>query len=564
MNLINRVKIKAKLAIMLALSALSLVVAIGLAASMLHDKMMEERLGKLRGIVEVASGLAANLEAEAAAGHISRDEAINRFRADIHAMWYDDHGDYLFVNSMEGISIANAANPKQEGTSRLDLKDVNGKLITGSMIQALRNADEGVVTYFYPKPGQTESLPKLTFVKKFAPWNLYIGTGIYTDDIEAQFHSAILHLGLVALALIGIVAAVVFPISRSIAGPLGHLKGEMRKIADGELETEIDEVGRRDEIGEMARAVQVFKENAQQMQHLQSEQEELERKAEKEKRKAMTELADGFEAKVRGIVEALSKAATQMQATARSMADTADGARQQSTAVASGASQATANVQTVASASEQLSTSIAEIGQRVAQASTVSKKAADEGQRTNATVSGLSESAQKIGEVVALINDIASQTNLLALNATIEAARAGEAGKGFAVVASEVKSLANQTAKATDDIRAQVAAIQAETRSAVDAIQGISKTILEVNEISSSIAAAVEEQTAATAEITRNVREAAGGTQDVSRNISGVSAAVEKAGASATQVLANADELASQAQALRREVDHFLATVRAA
>jgi len=200
----------------------------------------------------------------------------------------------------------------------------------------------------------------------------------------------------------------------------------------------------------------------------------------------------------------------------------------------------------------------------VTQASTVSKKAADEGERTNATVSGLAASAQKIGEVVALINDIASQTNLLALNATIEAARAGEAGKGFAVVASEVKSLANQTAKATDDIRAQVAAIQAETRSAVDAIQGISKTILEVNEISSSIAAAVEEQTAATQEITRNVHEAASGTQDVSKNISGVSAAVDKAGQAATEVLADADELAKQSDSLRREVDNFLATVRAA
>jgi methyl-accepting chemotaxis protein len=246
------------------------------------------------------------------------------------------------------------------------------------------------------------------------------------------------------------------------------------------------------------------------------------------------------------------------------MSATADGSRQQSLAAASGANQATANVQTVAAASEELSTSITEIGRQVTQASTVSRKAADEGERTNKTVSGLSESAQRIGEVVALINDIASQTNLLALNATIEAARAGEAGKGFAVVASEVKSLANQTAKATDDIRAQVAAIQAETRSAVDAIQGISKTILEVNEISSSIATAVEEQTAATQEITRNVQEAASGTQEVSRNMGSVTEAVEQAGSTASQVLSAADRLAKQASTLRTEVDHFLETIRAA
>ena len=564
MNLVNRLKIKAKLAIMLALSALSLVVAIGLAASMLHDKMMDERIGKLRGLVEATSGLAETLEGEVTAGRISRDEAIARLRANIHSMWYDNHIDYLFVNTMEGISLANAANPQQEGTSRLALLDVNGKPIIGSMIQALRSADEATVTYYYPKPGQKDSSPKLTYVKKFKPWNAFIATGVYVDDIDAEFQSTLLHLGLVALVLIAMVAAAVFPISRNIASSLASLRDKMRKISDGELDVEITEADRRDEIGEMARTVQVFKENAQQMQHLQAEQEQLERKAEQDKRKALTELADGFEAKVRGIVDALSNAGTQMQGTARSMSDIADDARQQSGAVAAGAGQATTNVQTVASASEQLSSSIAEIGQRVVQASAVSKKAAEEGQRTNATVSGLSESAQKFGEVVAVINDIASQTNLLGLNATIEAARAGEAGKGFAVVASEVKSLANQTAKATDDIRAQVAAIQGETRSAVDAIQGISKTILEVNEISSSIAAAVEEQTAATQEITRNVREAAGGTQEVSRNISGVSAAVDKAGTAASQVLANANELAGQTQALRREVDHFVATVRAA
>ena len=564
MTFLNRLKIKAKLMVVLALTAGAIVVAVMLAASVLHQKMMDERIGKLRGIVETAIGLAQALDDQVTAGHMSRDDAIARFRDDLHAMWYDNHTDYVFANSLEGISIANASNPKQEGTSRLDNKDVYGKPIVASFIQALRNADEAVVDYYYPKPGQTEALQKITLVRKFRPWNIMVASGVYVDDLEVEFRSGLLHFGLAALVLLALVVGGMFVISRNITAPLTSLKGRMQKLAEGDVTVAVDEATRRDEIGDMARTVQVFKENAQQMQRLQVQQEEMKRKGELEKRQAMADLANTFESKVRGFLDALVRATGKMQATARSMSAVADSARQQSSAVSAGASQATNNVQTVASASQQLSSSIAEIGQRVTQASAVSKRAADEGARTNTQVSGLAEAAQKIGEVVALINDIASQTNLLALNATIEAARAGEAGKGFAVVASEVKSLANQTAKATEDIRAQVAAIQGETRSAVDAIQGISKTILEVNEISSSIAAAVEEQTAATQEITRNVHEAASGTQDVSKNISGVGTAVDKAGQAAGEVLADADELAKHSEALRREVDHFLATVRAA
>ncbi len=564
MNVLNRLKIKAKLAIVLGVSAVALVVTVAIAASILYRSMFDERVAKLHAVVELAIGVAQNLEGEVTAGHITRDEAMARFRATVHTMWYDNHQDYIMAFTMNAITIANGANPQLEGTDRSANKDTNGKLITGSMIEVLKTADEGTTTYYYPKPGQTESLPKLTYVKKFKPWDAFMATGVYTDDIDAEFRTALGHLGLAALLLMAIAGGMVYAVNRNITSSLGSLKGKMEKLAAGDLTVAIDEARRRDEIGEMARTVEVFRENAQQVAHLQQEQDELKKKGEQDKKQAMQQLAGTFETKVRGIVDGVSGAASEMQKMARSMSATADGSRQQSLAAASGANQATANVQTVAAASEELSTSITEIGRQVTQASTVSRKAADEGERTNKTVSGLSESAQRIGEVVALINDIASQTNLLALNATIEAARAGEAGKGFAVVASEVKSLANQTAKATEDIRAQVAAIQAETRSAVDAIQGISKTILEVNEISSSIATAVEEQTAATQEITRNVQEAASGTQEVSRNMGSVTEAVEQAGSTASQVLSAADRLAKQAMTLRTEVDQFVETIRAA
>jgi methyl-accepting chemotaxis protein len=384
------------------------------------------------------------------------------------------------------------------------------------------------------------------------------------DGVEAEYRGLQGRLALAWLVAIAAAAAVAFLISRHIGGSLGGLKAKMEKLASGNLAFDSSETQRRDEIGEMARTLKVFKDNALAMQRLKIDQEELKKTAERERKQALEALAGNFQRQVRGVVDAVSSAATQMQSTARAMSAGAEQTREQTLAVAAGAEQATSNVQTVAVASQELSASIGDIGRQVHEASTVARQAADEGERTNTAISGLSDAAQKIGEVVALINDIASQTNLLALNATIEAARAGDAGKGFAVVASEVKALATQTARATEDIRSQIGAIQSETGSAVTAIQSISKTILTVNQISSAIAAAVEEQAAATHEITRNVQQAASSTQDVSRNISGVSAAVQNAGTVADAVLSAADELARQAQLLGREVDGFLASVRAA
>jgi methyl-accepting chemotaxis protein len=369
---------------------------------------------------------------------------------------------------------------------------------------------------------------------------------------------------LMTLAVLVLAVGFALWIGRGISRPMTALTGIMGKLAAGDVEVEIAGRRRSDELGRMAEAVQVFKDNAVAMAKLRAEQTEIERRSETERRQAMARMASAFEANVGGIVEAVTQSAMQMQETAHSLSATADGTRQRTTVVASGASEATANVETVAAASEELSASIADIARQVTQAAHVAGAAATEGQRTNDIVAGLAAAAQKIGEVVQLIEEIASQTNLLALNATIEAARAGEAGKGFAVVASEVKSLATQTAHATGEIGAQIAAIQSETNAAVAAIGKITTTILEVNQISASIAAAVEQQTAATQEITRSVQEAAVGTRDVSSNIDGVRTALDEAGASSQQVLGAADELARQAQALRREMGEFLATVRAA
>jgi methyl-accepting chemotaxis protein len=352
-------------------------------------------------------------------------------------------------------------------------------------------------------------------------------------------------------------------IGRGISGPVVGMAAAMRRLAGGDKTVDIPAVGRKDEIGEMAGAVEVFKTNMLEAERLAAEQAA---EAEAKQRRAATldTLMQGFEAKVGQLVAALSSAATEMESTAQSMSATAEETSQQSVTVAAAAEQASANVQTVATAAEELASSISEIGRQVSQSSRIATQAVYDAKRTDATVQALAAAAQKIGDVVALISDIASQTNLLALNATIEAARAGEAGKGFAVVASEVKSLATQTARATEEIGGQIGQIQSATQEAVGAIQGIAKTIAEISEIAASIASAVEEQGAATQEIARNVQQAAQGTQDVTSNISGVRQAATDTGAAATQVLGAAGELARNAGQLTMEVDEFLTGVRAA
>jgi methyl-accepting chemotaxis protein len=351
---------------------------------------------------------------------------------------------------------------------------------------------------------------------------------------------------------------------RGISMPIGRMTGAMRRLAARDMAVVVPETGRGDEIGSMAAAVQVFKENMILAQRLATEQEGTKAAASAAQREAMNRTADGFEAKVGNLVSMLSAGATELEATARSMSGTASQANGRATKVAAAAEEAGSGVEAVASAAEQLTASINEISRQVSESSRITGQAVADAQRTDAIVRALAEGAQKIGHVVGLITNIAGQTNLLALNATIEAARAGEAGKGFAVVASEVKNLAAQTAKATEDIGAQIAQIQAATREAVEAIHGIAGTIEKVSSISLQTSAAVEQQGAATAEIARNVHHTAQSTREVTLNISGVSQAAAETGAAAQQVLGAAAELSRQAAQLTTEVGSFLVEVRAA
>jgi methyl-accepting chemotaxis protein len=364
-----------------------------------------------------------------------------------------------------------------------------------------------------------------------------------------------LFLGLAAALWIGV---------KGLSQPIARLKSAMEALAGNDLSVEVPGTGRRDELGDMARTVEVFKKNGIEVERLKGEQQVIEKRAAEQRKAEMIKMADSFEGAVGQIIETVSSASTELEASAGTLTTTAERAQQITTTVAAASEEASTNVQSVASATEEMASSVNEISRQVQESARIASEAVGQARTTTERVSELSKAATRIGDVVELINTIAGQTNLLALNATIEAARAGEAGRGFAVVASEVKALAEQTAKATGEIGHQITGIQAATQDSVNAIKEISGTIEKLSEISSAIAAAVEEQGAATQEISRNVQQAAQGTQQVSSNITDVQRGASETGSASSQVLSAAQSLSNDSNRLKLEVGKFLNSVRAA
>jgi len=554
LNLVARHSIAAKLTAMAVTGALFMVLVALTVLFIARAELGNERTEKAHAIVDAVWSIADNFKHAADSGAMTEEEARARFLAASGAIWFEGHTNYVFMYDTDtGLVVINTGNTDLVGKDLRGLKDSNGVPFASMMLDIARRG-EGTVRYQFPKGAGKIPLEKVAYVRGFGPWHLMIASAEYMTDLDATLwqmtRTVAAVIGILLLCSIGIA----WTVSRSVVKPLSRLKSRMAALSKGDLDFEAAGVDRRDEIGEMARTVEVFKSAMVETNRLRAEQSDAEQRQTQQRKADMVKLADDFEGAVGEIIETISSSSSQLEASAGTLASTAERTKGLAGMVAEAHAQGLISVQSMATATEELSTSVNEIGRQVQESARMAGGAVDQARQTN----------DRVGDVVELINTIAGQTNLLALNATIEAARAGEAGRGFAVVASEVKALAEQTAKATGEIGQQINGIQTATHESVAAIKGISGTIERLSEISSAIAAAVEEQGAATQGIARSVQQVAGGTQHVSSNIADVQSGATETGSASSQLLAAARSLSGDSNRLKLEVGKFLNSVRAA
>ncbi len=560
--MLRHLSIKLRLASILLVSVAGLLALSVLMLLSERGTLHEARVREIATLSESAVGVLQHFNAAYERGDLTLDQAQTQARDTLRDLRFGNN-DYIYVYDYDGINVVLGPAPEREGTEMIDVQDPNGVPLIQELIDAAQRGGD-VVAYEWPRAGSDAPVPKIGYGAPFEPWGWMVGTGVYVDDLETAFLESVVQaawmIALILLATIGLVLIV----GRAITKGVSVTTTTMHRLTTGDTDLAIPYRDLKNEIGEMARAVEVFRVNAVEKVALEQQQKEAEQRAEDEKRAAMHKLADDFEADVGEIVQTVSSASTEMQSTAQSMSTIAEETSSQATTVSAAAEEASTNVQTVAAAAEELGSSIAEISRQMTVQTGAAEEAVDAASVSDTEIKGLADKVEAIGDVVSLITSIAEQTNLLALNATIEAARAGDAGKGFAVVASEVKNLANQTAKATEQIAQQIQEVQDQTGHAVSAIADINTKIDRIREISTSVAAAIEEQNAAADEIGRNTQQASAGTQEVSASIVGVKDASDQTGVSAGHVRTASEELAHQAELLATQVARFMERVRAA
>ena len=560
--MLSELKIRTKILLMIAVLLAGMALGSGVALYNLRSAIVAEKEVQVRNMVQAAVSVAASLHARASKGEMSEDQAKDMALATLRPLRYGPLNDYVFVYRMDGTSLVIGPRPQDEGKPRLDALDAAGKPYIRTMIDAAK-AGGGFVPYVVARQGFAEPQPKLSYAAPFAPWGWMIGTGVYIDDVQDTFLANATELAGIGTVLVLVSLLTAHLIARDITRPLAGLGDAMDRLAHGDLSAEVVHGNRGDEVGTMANALQTFKERA--LEHRRLEAEALlaaERRLARQQR--LEGLSQTFDGAVQGLLASVQTALATLTGASGDLNATAQQTQALSASVSSATQQSSSNVETVAAAAGQLIASIDDIERQVVQAAGISRTACAQAEAADQRIGQLAETGRRIGEVVQLITSIASQTNLLALNATIEAARAGEAGKGFAVVATEVKNLANQTAKATEDITQQIAAVQEQTDGAVAAIREVGEVIAQLNGLAATIAGAVEEQGAATQEIVRNVREAATGVRQVSTHIGDVRSGAEHTTAMAQMVASAADRLSTESRSLQDEVERFLSGVQAA
>lgn len=560
--MLRHMSIRLRLILIMVVSVVGLPVLTSLMLLSEKASMYDARVQSITMLSEAAADILEYYHARHESGELTLESAQTQARDALRDVRFGS-GDYYYVYDYEGTNQVLGPAPAREGTDMIDVKDPNGVFLIRDLIMAAKKGG-GVVNYDWPRAGSDVPVAKIGYGAPFQPWGWMVGTGVYVDDLDALFWSSFTKAMTIVAVILVVTAGIVLLSVRAISHGVTTTTVTMRTLAAGETDLEVPFQDLRNEIGEMARAVEVFRVNAVEKIALEQKQKEANERAEAEKKAAMLKLADQFQAEVGEIVQSVSSAATEMQSTSQSMSDIASKASKQASIVSTAATDASSNVATVAAASEELGSSIGEISRQMTVQTEAAEEAVNAAALSDTEIKGLADRVDSIGEVVNLITTIAEQTNLLALNATIEAARAGDAGKGFAVVANEVKSLANQTGKATEEIASQIHSVQDQTGRAVSSIADINSKIDRIRGISASVAAAIEEQNAAANEIGRNTQQASAGTQEVTSSIAEVRTASDQTGESASDVLAASADLARQSERLSAQLTSFLDRVRAA
>nr|WP_168201599.1 methyl-accepting chemotaxis protein [Phreatobacter aquaticus] len=545
---------------LLALFVLSCCAIVGLQLVELRDNLTRQKEVELSHLVEIALSVAKEEHALAAKGQGTDAEARTRAAERIAALRYGSN-DYFWINDLQARMIMHPIRRDMNGQDQSAFQDPNGKRIFVEFARVVREKGQGFVDYMWPKPGATAPQPKLSHVVGFQPWGWVIGTGVYVDDLQAQVWSAAKQ-GLGIVAGIVLLAGLIFwKTARGISLSISGMTSTMNRLAAGDLAVETPGLTRRDEIGAMAAAVEVFKQNAVEREALEVQAKEAE--ADKVAYNArLSTMLETFKVSVEGVLGATNATVGELGASSEALTSIANDAIARVGEAEAASANTSGSMQSVAAASEELATSIEDITAKVGEASDIVGRAREVTSTSVEQIRALAEAGQKIGNVVGLIQAIAAQTNLLALNATIEAARAGEAGRGFAVVAQEVKQLAGQTANATSEIAGHVTGIQKSTEAAVATIEQIARTMGDVAAITDGIAEAVESQSLATREISSSAQVAAVGTGTLSESVARVTTIVEQTTETAETVRTRSGHLQDQSQKLSEEVRDFLHALR--
>jgi methyl-accepting chemotaxis protein len=557
--MLNHIRIAYKFIIVVAVLIIGILTMSFVVAKQEYHLLYAEKALKTRHLTEVAFNLIEQAYADAQSGLVSTQEAQDRVRKQISLLRYEGQ-EYFWINDIHGQAVMHALIPVLADEDLSQTRKNIYELFLTFARETKANGGKVSHNYLWPKPGQDPSLlfEKTSYVMLFEPWGWNVGTGIYIDDLDAQYRDVLKTNLLFSSILLAVMLVIGVFIIRSFSKPLVQIANNMEHLASGELDIEVAHTERRDEVGILARAFEVFKNNAIEKRDMEAQQEEIKAHAEAEKKEAMRALSEEFEESVGKTIANFIKSLQSLIASSQEMQSNARISVNKSTEASSHSKGASDNVHSVAAAAEQLNASNAEIAVQTQKAHVTSSQAMERAQEATAIIDDLSKGTQEVGEVLTLIQGIAEQTNLLALNATIEAARAGEAGKGFAVVASEVKGLATETSRATESIAEQINRMRSFMSEAVKSIQHIRKVIEDVNEGSVIISTAMEEQTAASQEIARGANEAATGTSLVTTNLDDVRNIAENTGESINAFVESLTSMQAQADELQVSVDNFL------